>query len=139
MKTYGEVEVEFHVFLNSALDGDEWSPSCPSHFPAWNQTQVVHPHGLVTILTELSHQAMTILSGRCSEPGFHTCERAQSQVYFFLLCFSTFMKQTDSSSTSCRPTPSSMSINSIKTKNYKINLLNLNVNMKYVITISRFL
>jgi hypothetical protein len=32
MKAYGEVEVYFHAFLTSALDGDEWSASRPWRF-----------------------------------------------------------------------------------------------------------
>jgi hypothetical protein len=32
MKTHGGVKVELHIFLTLALDGGEWSASCPSHF-----------------------------------------------------------------------------------------------------------
>jgi len=32
MKMYGGVEVEFHSFLISALDGGEWSASYPDRF-----------------------------------------------------------------------------------------------------------
>jgi hypothetical protein len=32
MKTYCGVEVQLHAFLNSALDGDEWSTSRPGRF-----------------------------------------------------------------------------------------------------------
>jgi hypothetical protein len=32
MKTYGEVKVEIHVFLTSALVGYEWSTSCYGRF-----------------------------------------------------------------------------------------------------------
>lgn len=32
MKVYGEEEVEVHVFLTSALDGGDWSASCPDQF-----------------------------------------------------------------------------------------------------------
>jgi hypothetical protein len=32
MKTHGEVEVQLHAFLTSALDGGEWSASRPGRF-----------------------------------------------------------------------------------------------------------
>jgi len=32
MKTYGEVEMQFHAFLTSELDGGEWSASRPGRF-----------------------------------------------------------------------------------------------------------
>jgi hypothetical protein len=32
MKAYGGVDVPIHIFLTSALDGDEWSASRPSRF-----------------------------------------------------------------------------------------------------------
>jgi hypothetical protein len=32
MRTHEEAEVWLHVFLNLALDGDEWLASCPSRF-----------------------------------------------------------------------------------------------------------
>jgi hypothetical protein len=32
MKAYWGVEVQLHTFFISALDGGEWSASCPSHF-----------------------------------------------------------------------------------------------------------
>jgi hypothetical protein len=32
MKTYGKVEVQFHAFLTSAMDGGEQSDSLPGHF-----------------------------------------------------------------------------------------------------------
>jgi hypothetical protein len=32
MKAYVVVEIQFHSFLTSTLDGDEWSASCDSHF-----------------------------------------------------------------------------------------------------------
>jgi len=33
MKAYGGVEVWFHAFLISALDGGEWSASSPASLP----------------------------------------------------------------------------------------------------------
>jgi hypothetical protein len=32
MKAYGGVDVQIHIFLNSALAGDEWSASRPCRF-----------------------------------------------------------------------------------------------------------
>jgi hypothetical protein len=32
MKAYGRVDIETHIFLTSALVGDEWSVSCPGDF-----------------------------------------------------------------------------------------------------------
>jgi hypothetical protein len=30
--TYGGLEMQIHAFLTLALDGDEWSDLCPTHF-----------------------------------------------------------------------------------------------------------
>jgi hypothetical protein len=35
MKTYCGVEEYLHAFLPSALDGSEWSASCPGRFTPW--------------------------------------------------------------------------------------------------------
>jgi hypothetical protein len=32
IKTYGGVDEYLHTFLTSALDGSEWSASCPGRF-----------------------------------------------------------------------------------------------------------
>jgi hypothetical protein len=40
MKTYGEVDVQNHTFLTSALVGDEWSASCRSRFTPGKEPQV---------------------------------------------------------------------------------------------------
>jgi len=32
MKTYVEMEIEFHAFLTLALDGDDWTASRPALF-----------------------------------------------------------------------------------------------------------
>jgi hypothetical protein len=32
LKTFQEMDVQLHAFLTSALDEDEWSVSCSSHF-----------------------------------------------------------------------------------------------------------
>jgi hypothetical protein len=32
IKAYGGAEVQLHSFIISALDGREWSTSCPGHF-----------------------------------------------------------------------------------------------------------
>jgi hypothetical protein len=32
MKAYGGVDVEIHLFMNSALVGGEWSATCPGRF-----------------------------------------------------------------------------------------------------------
>jgi hypothetical protein len=37
MKTYWGVEVKPHAFLTSALDGGEWSASCPGRFIPWER------------------------------------------------------------------------------------------------------
>jgi hypothetical protein len=38
MNTYGEVMVQFHVFLISALDVGKQSASSPVHFTPWRKT-----------------------------------------------------------------------------------------------------
>jgi len=40
MKMYGGVEVQLQAFLNSALDGGEWSASCPGHFTPGKHTLI---------------------------------------------------------------------------------------------------
>jgi hypothetical protein len=40
MKTYGDVKVDFHIILISALDGGEWSVSRPGRFTTWEKAQV---------------------------------------------------------------------------------------------------
>jgi hypothetical protein len=42
MRTYSGVEVELHTFLTSALDGSEWSVSCPSCFTPRIRALVTH-------------------------------------------------------------------------------------------------
>jgi hypothetical protein len=42
MNTYGEVDVEIHAFLTSALVGDEWSASRPSRFTPWDRVTGTH-------------------------------------------------------------------------------------------------
>jgi hypothetical protein len=39
MKTNGEVKVQFHTFLTSALDGGEWSATCPVLFTPGDSPQ----------------------------------------------------------------------------------------------------
>jgi len=34
MKACGKAEVQLHAFLTLALDGGEWSASCPCHLPS---------------------------------------------------------------------------------------------------------
>jgi len=40
VKTYGRVEVQFHSFLNLALDGSEWSASRRGYFTPRNEHPV---------------------------------------------------------------------------------------------------
>jgi hypothetical protein len=40
IKMYGGIEAQFHTFLIMALDGGEWSASCPSHFTPMKETPV---------------------------------------------------------------------------------------------------
>jgi hypothetical protein len=42
MKTYREVEVYFHAFLPSALDGGEWLDSGPDRFTAGEISPCTH-------------------------------------------------------------------------------------------------
>jgi hypothetical protein len=42
MKTYGGAEVQFHNFLTWALDGGEWSASCPCHFAPRGKKHPLH-------------------------------------------------------------------------------------------------
>jgi len=37
-----EVKVQVHSFLTLALDGGEWSVSCPSHFTPGESAPIVH-------------------------------------------------------------------------------------------------
>jgi hypothetical protein len=40
MMTYGGMEIQFHMFLTSLLDGGEWLASCPGLFTLEKQTLV---------------------------------------------------------------------------------------------------
>jgi hypothetical protein len=42
MKVYGEVDVQIHIFLTSALAGGEWSTSCPGRFTPGERTPDTH-------------------------------------------------------------------------------------------------
>jgi hypothetical protein len=42
MKTYGGVDVEIHIFLTSALVGDEWSVSRTYRFTPGKEPPVTH-------------------------------------------------------------------------------------------------
>jgi len=42
MKMYGGLEVQLQAFLTSALDGDEWSASCPGHFTLGERDHSTH-------------------------------------------------------------------------------------------------
>jgi hypothetical protein len=42
MKAYGGVDVQNHIFLTSALAGDEWSASRPGHFTPWERAPGTH-------------------------------------------------------------------------------------------------
>jgi hypothetical protein len=42
MKAYGGVNVESHIFLTSALVGDEWSDSCPGRFTPGVRAPGIH-------------------------------------------------------------------------------------------------
>jgi hypothetical protein len=39
MKIYEGVEVQLHSFLNSALDGGNWSASRPGRYTLWKEPQ----------------------------------------------------------------------------------------------------
>jgi hypothetical protein len=45
MKTYCGVEVYFNAFLTSALDGGEWSASCPGRFTSRERDPGTHRIG----------------------------------------------------------------------------------------------
>jgi hypothetical protein len=42
MNMYGEVDVQIHVFLTSALVGDEWSASHPGRFTLGERAPGTH-------------------------------------------------------------------------------------------------
>jgi hypothetical protein len=44
MKTYGEVEIQLHVSLTLALDGDEWLVSLPGRVFPKERTAVLTGH-----------------------------------------------------------------------------------------------
>jgi hypothetical protein len=40
IKVYGEMNVYIHIFFSSALDGVEWSASCPDRFTSGERAPV---------------------------------------------------------------------------------------------------
>jgi hypothetical protein len=42
MKTYGGADVQIHIYLTSALVGDEWSASRPGHFTPGKRAPGTH-------------------------------------------------------------------------------------------------
>jgi len=42
MKIHGGLEVQLHAHLNLAVDGGEWSVSCPSYFTTGGKTPGTH-------------------------------------------------------------------------------------------------
>jgi hypothetical protein len=42
MKAYGDVDIEIHIFLTSALTGGEWSASHPGRFPPGKSAPGTH-------------------------------------------------------------------------------------------------
>jgi hypothetical protein len=42
MKAYGRVDVQIHIFFNSAPAGGEWSASCHGRFTPWERAPRTH-------------------------------------------------------------------------------------------------
>jgi len=42
MRTYESVEVQFHIFLTSTLDGGEWPASCPGCLTPRERAPSIH-------------------------------------------------------------------------------------------------
>lgn len=52
MQLHGTVEVKFHAFLTSALDGGEWSPICGRNVELLNSSDTLSYHCRISIGAE---------------------------------------------------------------------------------------
>jgi hypothetical protein len=76
MKVYWGVEVYLHAFLDSALDGGEWSVSITGRFTPSERVSVTHwigswvgpSAGLDTVVKRIIHRPYRDLNPRSSNP-----------------------------------------------------------------------